>query len=36
LETRYGMRISRRLEEEVRPLVRASHGDHYRPSGLRS
>nr|BFE32973.1 hypothetical protein GCM10010200_052240 [Actinomadura rugatobispora] len=36
LETRYGIRISRRLEEEVRPLVRASHGDHYRPSGLRS
>jgi predicted nucleotidyltransferase len=36
LETRYGMRISRRLEEEVLPLVRASHRDHYRPSGLPS
>ncbi|MEW2359865.1 nucleotidyltransferase domain-containing protein [Spirillospora sp. NPDC029432] len=36
LETRYGSRISRRLEEEVLPLVRASDRDHYRPSGLRS
>jgi predicted nucleotidyltransferase len=36
LETRYGMHISRRLEEEVLPLVRASHRDHYRPSGLPS
>ncbi|MBO2454780.1 hypothetical protein J4573_47365 [Actinomadura barringtoniae] len=36
LELRYGQRLSRRLEEEVLPLVRASDGDHYRPSGLRS
>jgi hypothetical protein len=36
LETRYGMRISRGLEEEVLPLVRNSHRDHYRPSGLPS
>jgi predicted nucleotidyltransferase len=36
LETRYGLHISRRLEEEVLPLVRVSHRDHYRPSGLRS
>ncbi|WP_395108636.1 nucleotidyltransferase domain-containing protein [Actinomadura sp. SCN-SB] len=36
LETRYGTRISRRLEEEVLPLVRQSHRDHYRPSGLPS
>ncbi|MEU5885036.1 hypothetical protein [Spirillospora sp. NPDC047279] len=36
LETRYGMRVSRRLEEEVLPLVRASDDDHYRPSRLRS
>ncbi|KAB2348042.1 hypothetical protein [Actinomadura rudentiformis] len=36
LERRYGIRLSRRLEEEVLPLVRASDGDHYRPSGLPS
>ncbi|GAA2425704.1 hypothetical protein GCM10010191_42550 [Actinomadura vinacea] len=36
LEARYGLHISRRLEEEVRPLVSAPHRDHYRPSGLPS
>ncbi|GAA3968053.1 hypothetical protein GCM10023085_58080 [Actinomadura viridis] len=36
LEARYRTRISRSLEEEVLPLVRAPHRDHYRPSGLRS
>ncbi len=36
LETRYGLHISRRLEEEVLPLVHMSDRDHYRPSGLRS
>ncbi|MFB4317316.1 nucleotidyltransferase domain-containing protein [Actinomadura sp. 21ATH] len=36
LEKRYGSHISRRLEEEVLPLVHASDRDHYRPSGLRS
>jgi hypothetical protein len=36
LETRYGTRVSRCLEREILPLVRAPHGDHYRPSGLPS
>ncbi|WP_235834097.1 nucleotidyltransferase domain-containing protein [Actinomadura logoneensis] len=36
LETRYGHRVPRRLEEEVLPLVHAPHSDPYRPSGLRS
>ncbi|MFF5260255.1 nucleotidyltransferase domain-containing protein [Actinomadura viridis] len=36
LEARYRTRISRSLEEEVLPLVRTPHRDHYRPSGLRS
>ena len=36
LETRYRLRIPRRLEQEVLPLVREPHRDHYRPSGLRS
>lgn len=35
LERRYGLRVPRCLEQEVLPLVRASQGDHYRPSGLR-
>ncbi|MFC7730239.1 nucleotidyltransferase domain-containing protein [Actinomadura keratinilytica] len=32
LETRYGLRISRRLEEEVLPLLRAPETGHYRLS----
>lgn len=36
LEERYGLRLPRRLEAEVLPLVRASYGDRYRPSGLTS
>ncbi|MFD0855234.1 hypothetical protein ACFQ07_23545 [Actinomadura adrarensis] len=36
LESRYGTRISRCLQDEILPLVRAPHGDHYRPSGLPS
>ncbi|MFI6514650.1 hypothetical protein ACIBF1_03720 [Spirillospora sp. NPDC050679] len=36
LEARYGMRLSRRLEQEILPLVGAGHDDRYRPTGLRS
>ncbi|MBW8487318.1 nucleotidyltransferase domain-containing protein [Actinomadura parmotrematis] len=36
LEARYGMRVPRQLESAVLPLVKASDGDRYRPSDLRS
>ncbi|MQY04307.1 nucleotidyltransferase domain-containing protein [Actinomadura macrotermitis] len=36
LERRYGLRIPRRLQEEVLPLVRAPHRDRFRPTRLSS
>ncbi|MFC6879926.1 MULTISPECIES: nucleotidyltransferase domain-containing protein [Actinomadura] len=36
LETRYNLRVPRRLEAEVLPLVKSSDPDHYRPTGLPS
>ncbi|TDD73829.1 hypothetical protein [Actinomadura rubrisoli] len=36
LETRYGLHLSRRLEQEILPLVRDHDRDHFRPSGLPS
>lgn len=34
LELRYGLRVPRRLETEIRPLLNALPADHYRPYGL--